>query len=213
MTTLILIRHGESEANRQRVFAGHLDVDLQDTGLKQAKATARYLVENYKIDKVYASDLKRAFNTGKCVADLIGKEPIPDKNLREILAGKWDGVKFDDLINDFKEDYHIWLTDIGNCRCTGGESVKELSERVMAALTSIAQENPGKTVVVATHATPIRAVQCILSGLTLDSMKDIPWVSNASITEISYDDGKWKLVKAGYDSHLSELKTQLPASV
>ncbi len=212
MTTLLLIRHGESEANRQKIFAGHLDVPLQNTGLRQAQTTAQYIIKNYKVDKVYASDLKRAFDTGKCVADLIGTALVPNKNLREIYAGKWDGCKFDDLVNDFKEDYNIWLTDVGNSRCTDGESVAELSERIMSALTDIAQDNSDKTVVVATHATPIRAVQCLLSGLSLDSMKDIPWVSNASVTEISYDDGKWHLINAGYDDHLSGLKTELPAN-
>lgn len=213
MTTLLLIRHGESEANRQGIFAGHLDVPLQNTGLRQAQTTAQYIVKNYKVDRVYASDLKRAFDTGKCVADLIGVAPVPNKNLREISAGKWDGCKFDDLVNNFKDDYHIWLTDIGNCRCTGGESVAELSKRVMSALTDIAQNNPDKTVIVATHATPIRAVQCLLSGLSLDSMKDVPWVTNASVTEISYDNGEWHLIKAGEDTHLKELKTELPANV
>ena len=213
MTTFLLIRHGESEANRQGIFAGHLDVALQNTGLRQAQATAQYIVENYKVDKVYASDLKRAFDTGKCVADLIGTTPIPNKNLREIFAGKWDGCKFDDLVNNFKEDYRTWLTDIGNCRCTGGESVGELGDRVMSALTDIAKDNPDKTIVIATHATPIRIVQCLLSGFSLDSMKDVPWVTNASITEISYDGDEWHLIRAGEDAHLQELKTELPANV
>lgn len=69
MTTLILIRHGESKANRDRIFAGHLDVDLQEKGLKQAKITAEYISKNYLVNRVYSSDLKRAYQTGKCVAD------------------------------------------------------------------------------------------------------------------------------------------------
>ena len=52
MTTLILIRHGESEANRNNVFAGHINPDLQNKGLKQAERTAKYITENYKVDKI-----------------------------------------------------------------------------------------------------------------------------------------------------------------
>ena len=70
MTKIILIRHGESEANRDNIFAGHLDVDLQEYGLKQAQKTAEYVLEKYQVSRVYSSDLKRAYKTGRCVADL-----------------------------------------------------------------------------------------------------------------------------------------------
>ena len=60
-----MVRHGESEANRNEIFAGHFNADLEDKGLLQAQKTAEYIKENYKVDKVYSSDLKRAFKTGK----------------------------------------------------------------------------------------------------------------------------------------------------
>ncbi len=67
MTKLILIRHGESVANRNHIFVGHTDVELEEKGVKQAELTAQYVYENFKVDKVYASDLKRAYETGKKV--------------------------------------------------------------------------------------------------------------------------------------------------
>lgn len=213
MTRLILIRHGESKANKQGIFAGHMDVELEEKGILQAEKTAEYIHKNYKIDKVYASDLQRAFKTGKAVADLFELEIVADKQLREVYAGDWEGKKFTDIIRDYKKDYSCWLNDIGNCRCTGGESIKELGARVLAALERISKENPKKTVAIATHATPIRVMQCILSGKTLDEMKNTPWVRNASITEIIYDNGSWSFVRVGEDKHLSELKTEFPANV
>lgn len=213
MTTLILVRHGESTANRQRIFAGHYDAELQDRGLEQAKKTAEYLVENYKIDKVYASDLKRAYVTGKCTADLAGVEIVPDKELREIRAGKWDGMKFDDIMVTFPDDYGVWMNDIGKARATDGESVAELCERVLEKLTEIATENDGKTVVVATHATPIRVTQSTVQTGGLDEMKNIPWVSNASVSVLEFDNGKWEFKLISEDSHLSDIRTSLPKSV
>ena len=213
MTTLILVRHGESTANRQRIFAGQYDAELQDRGLEQAKKTAQYLVENYKIDKVYASDLKRAYVTGKCTADLAGVEIFPDKALREICAGKWDGMKFDDIIATYPDDYGVWVKDIGKARATDGESVVELCERVMGKLTEIATENDGKTIVVATHATPIRVTQSKIQTGGLDEMKDIPWVSNASVSVLVYDNGKWEFKLISEDEHLGDLRTFLPKSV
>jgi len=200
-------------ANLEGVFAGNYDAPLTELGYNQAKRTAEFIAENYKVDKVYASDLIRAFETGKCVADKLGLDVIPEPNLREIRAGKWEGILFDKIVSDFPKEYAKWMDDVGNSGCPSGETVKELGERVLGALNSIVKENEGKTVVLATHATPVRVSQTLIGYGNLDAMKDVPWVSNASVTEISYDDGEWKLVKIGQDNHLSDLKTNLPANV
>lgn len=214
MTTFLMIRHGESEANRERVFAGHMDAALQDRGLEQAKRTAEYIVRTYRVDAVYASDLRRAYDTGKCVAELLGLPVIADRDLREIDAGEWEGVKFDELVERFPEDYGVWLHDIGHARCTGGESVAHLGERVRGALMRMAAENEGKTVVIATHATPIRVMQCLVQAGDLARMKDIPWVSNASISVLTYDDaGEWAFTAVSEDAHLGDMRTTLARNV
>lgn len=212
MTTLILVRHGQSLANLEKIYAGHSDFDLSPTGYQQAEKTAEYIVANYEIDKIYASDLKRAYNTAKKVADKLNMEIITDTNLREIFAGEWEGTPFDVLVDKYKDNYNTWLNDVGNSICTGGESVRDLAERISKTLTQIALDNDGKTVLVAFHATPIRAMQCLWSGKTLDQMKDVPWVSNASVTVAEFDGEKFDLKLIGEDSHLSDIKTQLPSN-
>lgn len=213
MTTFILIRHGESQANRQGIFAGHFDVDLQNRGMEQAELTAKYITENFNIDKVYASDLKRAYKTGKCVADLLNIDVVTDRRLREIYAGEWDGKKFDELTTRYKDDYNMWLNDIGNACCTGGEPVRELGDRVMEVLTEIAVKNAGKTIAVATHATPIRVMQTLVQHGGFDKMKDVPWVTNASFSIFEYDNGEWYCREVSHDEHLGELRTSLPKNV
>lgn len=213
MTTLILIRHGESEANRHGIFAGQIDPDLQMRGQKQAELTARYISSHYNVDKIYSSDLQRAYKTAKPLADILGIEVVKDKNLREICAGDWEGVAFDALSVKHPKDFDVWLNDIGRARCTGGESVQELADRVFDALGSIARKNSGKTVAVALHATPIRAFQSLIQFGSLDKMQQIPWVSNASVTVAEYDSGTWTLGDVSIDAHLAELKTSLPDNV
>ena len=161
MTTLLLIRHGQSEANLSRVFAGNYDAPLTELGLKQAKKTAEFIAENYKVDCVYSSDLIRAFETGKTVANTLRLPITRNVGLREIRAGEWEALPFDDIVIKFPEEYKIWKEDIGNSSCPNGESVKMLGERVMATLTAIAEENDGKIVAIATHATPIRAIRTL----------------------------------------------------
>ncbi len=213
MTRLLLVRHGQSMANLDDIFAGHLDVELSPLGHEQAERTAEFIAENYKVDKVYASDLKRAYKTAEHIAAKFGLEVIPVKQMREISAGEWDGETFDALWEKYPEEVGMWKNDIGNAGCTGGETTKDNACRIAAALEKIAQENEGKTVVVATHATPIRVTQCAWQGISFDGMKDIDWVSNASVTEGVYENGVFKMVKSGQDAHLAELKTELPANV
>ena len=213
MTTILMVRHGQSEANHLGVFAGHYDIELTELGCEQAKCTADFVAKNYKVDKIYASDLKRAFKTAQAVAEKCNLDVVPDKNFREIFAGKWEAVTFEDLIKLYADDYDMWRTDVGNARCTEGETVKELAKRVCDTLLKVAKENEGKTVVIGTHATPIRCAQCVFGSHSFDDMKDIPWASNASVTEFVYEDGTITLKNASMDAHLEKLKSTLPANV
>lgn len=213
MTTILMVRHGESEANRMCVFAGNFDADLQHRGEKQAEKTAEFIANTYKVDKIYASDLKRAFKTGKAIGDRLGMEVIPEPRVREISAGEWEGKTFVEIEEQFADSYHVWRTDVGNARCPGGESTRELGARILAVLTEIAEANEGKTVVVATHATPVRVMQVHAAGGDFNIMKDIKWVSNASVSEFIYENGKFTCGKISQDAHLGDLHTELPANV
>ncbi len=209
-TELLLIRHGQSMANVQRFFGGHLDSPLTDFGIQQAQVTAKYIYEHYAVDRVYASDLSRAYETGRIIADLYGLQVSSDARLREIFAGQWESVLYDLLPVQFPQSYSVWLHDIGNAVCDGGEAVAHLQKRVLDALRYIGSANLGKTVVVTTHATPIRALQCHCQGKSLDQMKDIKWVSNASVSAFTYEEGQFMEKYISYDAHLGQLKSVLP---
>ena len=213
MTRIILVRHGKSVANDENLFAGHLDVDLHETGAAQARLTAEYIAENFKVDGVVASDLKRAFFTGKIIADRLGAEITPDKGFREVDAGEWDGMNFDDLPRLFPEDFAMWRSDIGNSRCTGGETVKELYDRILDSLGRVALENEGKTLVVASHATPIRCIATALIYGDVHEMNKVAWPTNASVTVVTLEGGKWTLEKYSEDEHLASQRSALPDSV
>lgn len=212
-TRILLIRHGESEANRERRFAGHSDFPLTEKGRRQAECTADYIARTYSVDRVYASDLCRAYDTALAVARRFSLEVTPEPELREIFAGEWEGLPFDEIRCRFEKDFQIWTDDVGNASCTDGEKVSHLQSRVLRALLRIAEENPGKTVAIGTHATPIRATECALRGKSLSEMHAVPWVSNASVTELSYEDGTLRLVSVGENRHLDRLQSSLPEDV
>ncbi len=213
MTTLLLVRHGLSLANREKFFAGQADVPLLPMGQLQARATGAFLREHYAAHKVYASDLVRAGETGQILAEILGCPLETDKGLREIYAGAWQEKTFDYLTEHYPEGYGVWRQDIGKAQCPQGESVAEMGLRVREALTRICRENPGKTLVIATHATPIRAMESWAKFLDFSRMGELPWVSNASVTELFYEDGVWQLGKVSQDAHLQDLRTVFPANV
>ncbi len=211
---MIFVRHGQSSGNLEKRFYGHFDGALTEIGIAQAKKTAEYLKDTH-IDIAYASDLIRAFETGKIVAEGHGLVPKPDRELRELYAGEWENMPFEELPKRFPETIRVWVTDIGNSRPDGGESVRELSERIRRAVWRIAGENEGKTVLIATHATPIRALACEWQGKTIEEMQNIEWVKNASVTIVNYDTVNHTTEVELYDeaSFMGDMITALPKGV
>ena len=211
MTKFYIVRHGQSEGNALIKFLGHTDLGLTELGHKQGKKTAEYLKDK-GIDAIYSSDLVRAYDTAKYLGDMIGLEPVKSQNLREIFAGEWEGRNLTEII-ELYENYQVWLNDFGKVRCDGGESTLELQHRIAKELVRIAEENEGKTVMIATHAGAIRVMSCIWLGMDISEAKDVLWVSNASVTDVIYDNGKWILGTIGYDEHLTGLISKVPPNV
>ena len=213
MTTLLLVRHGQSMANLEGFYAGQTDSPLSPLGKQQAQATADFIVHSFAVDCIYSSDLRRAYATAEPVARRLSLPITPCRQLREIDGGDWERQPFVELKTRYAVDYSRWLSDIGNATCTNGESVRQLSERVWQAVRDIAAANDGKTVLITTHATPIRALQCRLQGLPLSEMHTVPWVTNASVTVVRVQDGVFSLQDISLDAHLAELATALPDTV
>ena len=201
VTKIYMIRHGESEGNKRLIFLGHTDLDITERGHLQAACTAKYL-NDIHADAIYSSDLIRAYNTAKHTAELKGMPIIKEQGLREIYAGLWENKLYEELRVEFKEDRDIWVQSIGLSRCTGGESFAELRERILSTLRRIAENHEGETVFCFTHAAAIRAVSGAIMGLSLADAKNVPWAENASVTELEYENGQFRLLRYGYDDHL-----------
>lgn len=208
MTTLIFVRHGQSTANQANTFTGQSQAPLTENGRTQARLAARALADT-RLGAAYCSDLLRAKETGQIIAETQGLAVTEDVALREIQAGLWENRTFADIIKEFPEEYRLWHEDIGNSRCPEGESVAALQKRVLAAVERIARQNDGKTVLIATHATPIRALLCFWHGFGLERMHEIPWPGNASLTTVTYENGTFQLLTENDCSPLGDLHTEL----
>ena len=205
MTKFILVRHGQSKANEGGFLAGVTDVPLSTLGEKQANAVSEYILKTYKVDVIYSSPLERACNTVKGVADELNLPIIKEPDLREFDFGELEGLTLEEIKNNFDNGYSRWAKDPGVVVPNGGESMTHLQERVVKKLKEIAAKEDGKTVLIGSHSSVIRALQCYVQGLPLTKMKNTPWVVNGSIAEINYDGEDFYIFKYGFDGHLASI--------
>lgn len=207
MTRLVLIRHGQSEANRVSGFTGQSHIPLSELGRRQAEKTAEYVAKNYNIDAIFSSDLLRAYETGVALSKQLDMMEIhSDSGLREIFAGLWEGLLFAEIPEKYPEDFRNWKEHIEYCKCTGGEAVYEMHERILKRILEIAKENDGKTVAVTFHSTPIRALAAYIKDGSIDNMEEVPWPTNASVTVVDVENEKMTMPLYAYDDHLADVQ-------
>ena len=189
MTRLIVVRHGRSTANDAGVFSCMRDVALSPIGEQQAVFVAKYLAQNERIGRIYASGMKRTAQTAMPTAEHFHLPVETECGLREIFAGLWEGLPYKELNRRFHADWMNWLYDFSNARCTEGESVRELYRRICNTVRRIAEENDGKTVMLTTHYTPLRIIAAWGMGLSPEQLHLSPPSTNASISIFHYEDG------------------------
>ena len=148
MTTLLLVRHGETDWNAEGRLQGHTDRPLNDYGRRQAAALADRLVADDTIDAVYASDLARARETAEILAGRLGLPVVTDPDLRERNWGNWEGL------TGSERDRVEYV----------GEERDAHGERVIRAVRRIAEQHPGQRILVVTHGGSMRRIQVARTG-------------------------------------------------
>ena len=199
MTTVIVVRHGESLSNLNKTFTGQWDAPLTELGHQQAKNTAVFLKDHH-IDAIYSSDLNRAIQTAEPTAEPRGLAIVPDARLREIHGGDWQGRTGAVIAQMYPVDHETWKTDIENSRPGGVESYGEVSARMHAFFDEIVQKHRGQSVAVFSHALALRTMA--QTWLGAEASDDRLWMTNASVSILEYDDDNVCHVKLfSYDKH------------
>jgi probable phosphoglycerate mutase len=166
MTTLLLVRHGETDWNAAGRLQGHTDRPLNDFGRTQARRLAEQLADD-GIAAIYASDLARARETAEIVGERLGLPVAIDPDLREKDWGTWEGLTPDERLNVEFE----------------GETTAEHRERVLGAARRIAERHPGARIVVVTHGGCVRRIQAAAVGVAQ------PVVENCGLWAVAHRDG------------------------
>lgn len=157
MTRLILIRHCETEYNLENRYCGFSNPPLNNKGIWQSKILARRL-RDIKINKVYSSDLKRAYEIAKIVFKDNSIEKVAD--FREMNFGLFEGLRYEEIIKIYPKLYRGWLNNPIKVKIPNGESLEDLSKRVKERLHFILSQHKDRTIVLVTHGGPIRIILC-----------------------------------------------------
>lgn len=201
MTTLILIRHGETLWNTERRMQGHRDSALTERGLWQAQKLGERM-KTEKFSALYSSDLPRAARTAQCIADATGCVVVPDERLRERHFGMFEGLTQAEMQAQAPEIHHRFMSRDPQFAVPGGESPAEFYSRSRAALEDLALRHAGATIAVVTHGLVLDTAYRAASGLALDAQRPVPLV-NASLNWFEFD-GAWRARRWGDADHLGE---------
>lgn len=207
MTTRILVlRHGESVANKEKFFASRTNVPLTDLGVKQAKAAAEAL-KDVHIDRVFSSTLDRAYYTALPFAEMRGLDVTRVEALIERDCGIWTGKTIDEVTRLYPDEKVLFNEGDINFKITGGESSREMINRVGEALDRLAEENKGLTILVAAHGGIIKGIPYYYAeDKTDDVYNNTKIPTNCSITEIVYEGKKGTVIRYSDDSYLGSLR-------
>jgi broad specificity phosphatase PhoE len=206
MTSIYLVRHGQTAWNKEEIFRGRTDVPLDETGLKQAELAAEYF-KGMKIHGIFSSPLARAWMTAQKIGQPLSLNVQPLEGIIDLSYGKWEGHPLQEIERTDSERYRQWREEPHRVRLPGGESLDEARIRSMAALEGVIQKHPDKTLVLVSHRVINKVLICGILGIDNSHFWQIGQDTTA-INLIRYRNGKYVLSILNETCHLKRLKEE-----
>ncbi len=194
---LILVRHGETDWNKERRYQGQTDLEMNETGKRQVKMLGNRLVDT-PIDLVYVSDLKRAMVTAQIITR--GRDIVMEvrQELREINFGEFEGKTFEEI----EAIYPDWVPTNFDFTSYQGESLEQVTVRIKTFLSELSERDSSEqAVLVVGHGGALRVMLCILLGIDVSKWWQIS-LDTVSMTTIEGDAGQAVLRQLNDTCHL-----------
>lgn len=210
ITTVYLIRHGETEWNVNGRWQGHADIPLNGRGHQQARLLAQRLHnERITFNYIYSSDLTRAYQTAWEVgaAMKVAVELLPP--LREIDLGAWSGMTKEEIRTRYPVEYSL-LERREDIPRGGAETMSALRERVVKAIEALVAQHHGETLAFFTHGGCIRVMLTYVCQEFDISKLPCPHIGNTSITVLTHTPAGWKMELCNDMEHLVAAESQMP---
>ena len=200
-TRLIVVRHAETTWNREKRMQGTTDTPLSDVGRVQAQAVGRRLAGR-PFSALYSSDLSRARDTARAIAEHSGRELVLDPRLQERRFGIFEGLLAAEIMARYPEEYARFASRDPDYEVPGGESARGFVDRCLGCLAEIAGRHRGEEIVVVTHGLVLDALYRAAHDLPHAQPRPVPLI-NASVNLFDHADRGWRMELWGDVSHLA----------
>jgi alpha-ribazole phosphatase len=170
VTTLYLIRHGETEGSETKRYKGTLDVPLSEKGTKQVEDLSRYILRVVNLTAVYCSDLSRALKSAEIIGRPHSISPLVVPSLRERNFGLWEGMSFDEIKVKYPGEFDDWAGNPLTFSPVNGETTLEVRDRVVDAFEKIIHAHPGERFAIVAHGGVNRVILCHILGIPLENI-------------------------------------------
>ena len=202
-TRIIAVRHGETAWNVDTRIQGQLDIPLNDKGRWQARRLARVLAARESMAALYCSDLLRAWDTARSIADCTGLPVVTDPALRERSFGHFEGKTFSELEASWPDQTALWRQRDPDWAPVAGESLLAVRDRVLKATHALAARHVGEQIVLVSHGGVMDALYRAATGLGIRAPRT--WtLGNASINRMLWTPQGLTLVGWSDTTHLED---------
>lgn len=199
-TRVVLVRHGETEWNRVERFRGRTDIELNETGRRQARAAAQRL-SGWQIGAIYSSPLKRALQTAQPIAEACGLGVAVLEGIADVDYGAWAGLSAEEARVQYPQAYETWVHAPLLARFAQGESLRQVQARSWSALEEISSAHEGETILLVSHVVVNRVLICSALGLVEDAFWRIGQ-DNAAINLLQGANGRYRVLLLNDTCHL-----------
>lgn len=201
---IYLIRHGETDWNKERRFQGQTDIPLNDNGRRQAKSLRESLKGKLPFDRIICSDLCRARETAEIINEGSQSPIIIDPAFRELCFGKWEGMVFPDIKKEYPLEAKYWSTAPHLLHISGGESLQELFGRVWPRFIYWTQLKDYRSMAVVCHGGTCGALLCGLLNKPLSELVTYIHGNTAlNVAELN-ENGVYQMARVNDQSHLAD---------
>ncbi|ABN51942.1 Phosphoglycerate mutase [Acetivibrio thermocellus DSM 1313] len=206
MTVLYLVRHGQTDWNKENRCQGRIDTELNSEGILQAEAIAQRLAgEN--IDVIYSSALKRAYTTAEIINRKLSRELVRNEALNEIDFGEWEGLTFEEMRKRPDYSYEQWRLMPHLVTFPGGEkSLKNVQDRAMKFVNEIIEKHNGNNILIVSHGGVIKLIILGMLGIGLEAYNKF-FIANASLSIVVIESDRAFLRTLNDTCHIKNLIT------
>ncbi len=201
VTRLLLVRHSETQWNREGRYQGQQDSPVTPEGLAQAEAVAGRL-RNVRVDALYASDLGRCITTARAIERATGVPLRVEERLRERNHGLFEGLTKAEVKQRYPDAYAEYRGPYGSDYVLpGGESRRQVYDRAVAVMQDLAEGHRGEQIAVVGHAGFFYVFFNFVMHVPID-VRNVFTIRNCSLSMVSLDGTRWRVETLGDVCHL-----------